>query len=124
RFYAKPRFVQEAGGSLRLVGVPVPEPEVLARDGLPVPPWSIADRSVLLRWLWDRELRRRDLALYQANGPAWDVARALIARFAATVHGHGARMILLNIDEDAPWLSAPLAQLSGQLGVEWVDAEP
>jgi len=64
RFYAKPRFVEEPGGELRLEGVPVPAPDVLARDGMPGPPWPIADRSVLLRWLWGRELRRHDLALY------------------------------------------------------------
>ncbi len=124
RFFAKPRFVLDRDGTLRLVGVPVPDPATLARNGLPSPPWPLADRSVLLRWLWDRELRRRQAALYQADGPAWDVTRALIARFAAGAQRQGARMILLNIDEDAPWLSAPLAQLAGDLGIGWADAEP
>jgi hypothetical protein len=124
RFYAKPRFLLGPGGSLQLVGVPVPAPEVLARDGVPAPPWPIGDRSILLRWLWSRELRRRDLALYQAEGLAWEVTRALIARFARTAHEHGARMVLLNIDEDAPWLSEPLARLAGDLDIAWVDAAP
>ena len=32
-------------------------------------------------------------------------------------------MILLNIDEDAPWLSEPLARLARELGIGWADAE-
>ena len=31
-------------------------------------------------------------------------------------------MILLNIDEDAPWLSEPLARLAQELGIGWADA--
>jgi hypothetical protein len=124
RFFAKPRFELAEDGALRLVGVPVPDPGALASDGARGAPWPLADHSVLLRWLWDRELQRRQVALYQAEGPAWDVTRALIARFAATARRHGARMILLNIDEDAPWLSAPLAQLAAEQNIGWADAEP
>ena len=124
RFFAKPYFALAADGGVRLEGVPVPDPDVLARDGSLRAPWPVADQSVLLRWLWDRELRRRQAALYQAEGPAWDVTRALIARFADTAHRHGARMILLNIDEDAPWLSAPLAQLAAEHGIAFADAGP
>jgi len=124
RFYAKPHFLLESGGSLQLAGIPVPAPDVLARDGIPPPPWPLADRSELLRWLWSRELRRRDDATFQAEGPAWEVTRALITRFAKTAHEHGARMVLLNIDEDAPWLSEPLERLARSLDVTWVDAGP
>jgi hypothetical protein len=124
RFFAKPYFTLAANGTLQLEGVPVPGPEILARAGERRAAWRLADHSVLLRWLWDRELRRRQDALYQAEGPAWDVTHALIARFAASAHRHGARMILLNIDEDAPWLSAPLARLAAEQGIGWADAEP
>jgi GDSL-like Lipase/Acylhydrolase family len=124
RFFAKPRFALAADGSLRLEGVPVPDPDALARDGSRIAPWPLADRSVLLRWLWDRDLRRRQAALYQAEGPAWELTRALIARFADTAHRRGTRMILLNIDEDAPWLSAPLAQVAADHGIAFADAEP
>ncbi len=123
RFFAKPRFAPAPDGGLRLVGVPVPDPAALASEGVGAAPWPLADRSVLLRWLWDRELRRRNAAHYQAEGPAWDVTRALIARFAETAHRAGARMILLNVDEDAPWLSEPLARLAQEQGIAWADAE-
>jgi hypothetical protein len=124
RFFAKPRFALAPDGTLALDGVPVPDPAELARNGTVAPPWPLADHSVLLRWLWDRSLRGQQAELYQPEGPAWDVTRALIARFAAEVHRQGARMILLNIDEDAPWLSAPLAQLASELGIAFADAEP
>ncbi len=124
RFFAKPHFVLEADGALRLEGVPVPDPDTLARAGAAGPPWPLADHSVLLRWLWERGLRRRQAALYQAEGPAWEVTSAMIARFADSAHRHGARMILLNIDEDAPWMSAPLARLAAVNGIEFADAEP
>jgi hypothetical protein len=124
RFYAKPRFVLDGDGALRLEGVPVPDPDTLARDGVGGAPWPLADHSVLLRWLWARGLRRQQAALYRAEGPAWEVTRALIARFADTARRHGARMVLLNIDEDAPWMSPPLAQLATEQGIAWADAEP
>lgn len=124
RFFAKPRFVLGPDGSLALDGVPVPDPDALARNGQRVAPWPLADHSVLLRWLWERVQRRQQAALYQPEGPAWELTRALITRFAAVAHRHGARMILLNIDEDAPWMSAPLAQLAAELGITFVDAEP
>jgi hypothetical protein len=124
RFFAKPYFVLERGGLLRLMGVPVPPPDTLARDGVPSPPWPVADHSVLARWLWGRELRRRDEALYYEGTPAWDVTRALVARFAAEAHDHGARMVLLNIDEDAPWLTEPLVRLTQDAGIDWADAAP
>src|SRR4029453_1113249 len=89
RFYAKPRLPLAGAGALRLEGVPVPHPDTLARDGSQTAPWPLADRSVLLRWLWDRGLRRRQAELYQPGGPAWEVTRALIARFADTAQRHG-----------------------------------
>ena len=123
RFYAKPRFALAGDGALRLEGVPVPDPDMLARAGSQGAPWPLADHSVLLRWLWDRDLRRQQAMLYQPEGPAWEVTRALIARFADTAHRRGARMVLLNIDEDAPWLSAPLARLAAEHGIVFADAE-
>jgi hypothetical protein len=124
RFFSKPYFLLEPGGTLRLMGVPVPAPDALARDGGPSAPWPLLDHSVLARWLWERELHRRDEALYYEGTPAWDVTRAVIARFAAEAHGQGARMILLNIDEDAPWLTEPLTRLAGEVGIDWADAGP
>ncbi len=79
---------------------------------------------MLARWLWERELRRRNDALYHEGTPAWDVTRAIMARFADEVHRHGARMVLLNIDEDAPWLTEPLSRLATELGIDWADAGP
>jgi len=122
RFYAKPRFELGPDGGLRLVGVPVPAPDALGSAPGEKPPWPLADRSVLLRWLWDRELRRRNAELYRPSGPAWAVTTALVRRFAEDVHRAGARMVLLNVDEDAPWLAEPLAALASGLGIEWADA--
>ena len=124
RFFAKPHFLLESGGGLRLMGVPVPGPEQLMREGTPTPPWPLADHSILARWLWERELRRRNDALYHEGTPAWDVTRAIVARFADEVHRDGARMVLLNIDEDAPWLTEPLFRLAAELGIDWADAGP
>src|SRR5262249_10025679 len=42
----------------------------------------------------------------------------------AAVHRQGARMVLLNLEEDTPWLSEPMAQLARELDVAWVDAGP
>jgi hypothetical protein len=124
RFYAKPHFVFDRDGALRLVGVPVPDPDALSGAATPHPAWPLADRSVLARWLWERELRRRDTALYQAEGPAWDVTKALITRFATGVRRTGARFVILNIDEDAPWMAEPLAHLAHNLDATFVDAGP
>lgn len=124
RFFAKPHFALTADGGVRLEGVPVPDPDALAREGSRGAPWPLADHSVLLRWLWGRGMERRQAALYRAEGPAWEVTRALIARFADTAHRHGARMILLNIEEDSPWLSPPLAQLAKDHDIDFADAEP
>src|SRR4029453_9158773 len=124
RFFAKPHFMLGPDGTLQLLGVPVPDPDTVARDGIPGPPWPLADHSVLLRCLWGRELQRGEAGEAHAEGPAWELARALIERFAATAHRQGVRMILLNLDEDAPWLEAPLGQLASGLGIEWADAGP
>jgi len=47
-----------------------------------------------------------------------------MTRFADEVHRQGARMVLLNIDEDAPWLTEPLSRLAAELGIDWADAGP
>ena len=116
RFYAKPHFILEPGGALQLERRARPRSRH-ARAGRRSGATLAARRSQRAAALAvERELRRRDDATFQAEGPAWEVTRALITRFAKTAHEHGARMVLLNIDEDAPWLSEPLERLAAQPG--------
>ena len=92
-----------------------------ARDA---PPWPLADHSVLLRWLWDRELRRRNAELYQVTGPSWELTTALIRRFAEDVHRAGGIPALLG-ELAVPGYSAYLHPLGdGQLLGVGVEADP
>jgi prevent-host-death family protein len=40
------------------------------------------------------------------------------------VHRHRSRLVLLNIDEDAPWLTEPLVRLTDDVGIDWADTGP
>ena len=123
-FYAKPYFELDAGGKLELFGVPVPTPEQLAAEDFSTYTWDLADRSVLLRWVWQkvRNLRSRDL--YAADGRAWALTRALIERFARSATATGARVVVMSIDEAQPELEAQLADLTEELGVGLVNLGP
>jgi hypothetical protein len=121
RFFAKPRFILEDDGTLRLVGVPVPAPdEVRAREA--PEPLALADRSVLLRWAWQRVLHREETALYDPRSAAWRLTRALIVRFAERVHAAGARLVLVSIDPGVPPIVAELRRLAEEQRADLVDA--
>jgi hypothetical protein len=121
RFFAKPRFVVD-GPELQLAGVPVPTPEAVAAE--PVEPLGVADQSVLLRWTWGRALAARERALYVESSPAWELSLRLIARFAESVRRTGARMVLVNIEEDLPSLEPSLARVAEDQGIAFVNAGP
>ena len=69
RFYAKPHFILGLDGPLRLTACRSPIPTCSRATAFPAPPWPLADRSELLRWLWSRELRRRTDATLPGRGP-------------------------------------------------------
>jgi hypothetical protein len=121
RFFAKPRFVLE-GDRLTLVGVPVPTPEAYAATTPPPSPHPLLDRSVLLRWAWQRVQLARESRLYFATSPAWALTRALLARFAREVHEHGARFVLLNVEDDSPQLEPVLDAVAREDGALFVNA--
>lgn len=119
RFFAKPRFVRGADGALALRGVPVPSPDML-RASDPPRPLPGLDALVAARWLWDRELHRREAALYQPASDAWAVTAALVERFARSAEAHGARFLVLDVAEPEPAMDAAAAALAARLGIPWV----
>jgi hypothetical protein len=121
RFFAKPRFELGAGGALALTGTPVPTPEVLATARGAPHAIPFADRSVLLRWGWQRVLRGREVALYQADTEAWRVTQALITRFAESVRASGAHMLLVNLDHGAGAIEEEVMALAVRLDVDFLD---
>jgi hypothetical protein len=124
RFFAKPRFVLDDGGALRLTGVPVPTPETY-RTRTPRPrPSALLDASVALRWGWHVVTRYRASLLYRPDSAAWPVSRALFARFARDAQEHGARVVLLNLEEDAPEIEPGLAQIAREDGDVFANAGP
>jgi hypothetical protein len=122
RFFAKPRFELQPDGTLALRGVPVPSPDAV-RAGPRPEPAPVLDRLVSLRWLWDRELRRRDAAVERADSDAWTLTEALITRFARSAHEHGARFVILNVAEQTREFDAALIALADRLGAQWVDTQ-
>jgi len=124
RYFAKPRFVLEDGGALRLVGTPVPMPaEVLAGPRPAV--HALADRSVLLRWLWQRVQASDGDEKVQADGPGWELTRALLERFIRSGRERGAAVVLANIDwAPDPALAPALASIAESVGASFVDVAP
>jgi hypothetical protein len=121
KFFAKPRFELGEGGTLMLRGAPVPDPEVLARAGVPAT-LPLADRSILLRWMWERVLRRQEALAFRPDSAGWRLARAIITRFSEDVRRAGSRMVLLSVEDDIPQLRLPLAELARELSIDFVDA--
>jgi len=110
----KPWFEWGAGGGLVLMGVPVPDraPPAAAHPAL--------DQSVLLRVGWRTALERRAAAYDEAT---WTLTRAILKRFAFEVHEHGARIVLLGLDDDDGSSLAPrLAQAAREDGGWFVAA--
>ena len=123
RSYAKPVFALEPDGGLQLSGVPIPAPDVLL-GGPPVPAHTLLDRSVLLRWLSQRR-EIHELALQdRAGSKAWELTRALVARFAADARQRGTRMVLVNVDRTSRPLDAALADLATAARIDWIDLDP
>jgi hypothetical protein len=117
RFFAKPYFELDGDGHLRLAGIPVPTPETVAAEPAPrlLP---FADRSVLLRWAWDRVLQREALALERPGSRAWTLTRAIITRFAEVAKGNDARMLLVNLE--ARVHLKELESLARELGIDFL----
>lgn len=123
-FYAKPYFTFSDSGELTLGGVPVPSPEELAGEDFERYTWNVADRSVLLRWTWQRARSLRGRDLYSPDGRAWKLTRALISRFVESAGASGAHVVVMNIDEAHPELERELGALTDQLGVGLVSLGP
>lgn len=86
--YPKPRFEIAEDGSLRLVGVPVPEAP---------PPAAWHQRSALGRLILGRG---GDLIEHLGYGEAWPVTEAILGRMKAASEGAGARLVVLVIPKD------------------------
>ncbi|TFH23860.1 MAG: SGNH/GDSL hydrolase family protein [Myxococcales bacterium] len=123
-FYAKPYFTLSDSGALALSGVPVPSPEELAAEDLEQYTWPLADRSVLLRWTWQRSRNLRGRDLYSPDGDAWMLTRALISRFTESASASGAHVVVMNIDESHRELEDELAALTDELGAGLVNLGP
>lgn len=125
-FYAKPRFVAGADGSLRLEGGEIPTPASLAAEP-PAPgeaPCPVLDRSALARWLWQRARNLRTREVLRPDGHPWRLTRALVTRFAEDVRRTGARFVVLDIDDEQPALSDDLRGLAAELGADYVAVGP
>jgi hypothetical protein len=123
-FYAKPHFSLLPDGSLSLNGTPVPAPEQLQAEDVSGQTWRWADRSVLLRWSWQRLRNFQGRKLLAADGQPWLLTKALLERFATSARTHGSKVVLVNIDESRPELEGELGQLADRLGVGLVNLGP
>jgi len=123
-FYAKPYFDLDSNGSLHLHGVPVPSPDEFEAQDSSSYTWPLADRSVLLRWLWDRGRRLRERGFYSGTGYPWHLTEALIARFVGEARAEGSKVVLMNIDEEHPALEDELQALADRLDVGFVNLGP
>jgi hypothetical protein len=109
----KPWFEWGDAGGLVLMGVPVPD------RAPPAAAHPILDQSVLLRVGWRTALDRRAAAYDEA---AWTLTRAILKRFAFEVHEHGARIVLLGVDDDTSSLAPRLARAAREDGGWFVAA--
>jgi hypothetical protein len=109
----KPWFEWGDGGGLVLMGVPVTD------QAPPATAHPVLDRSVLLRVGWRAALDRRAAGYDDA---AWTLTRAILKRFAFEVHEHGARIVLLALDDDGSNLAPRLAQAAREDGGWFVAA--
>jgi hypothetical protein len=109
----KPWFEWGDGGGLVLMGVPVPD------QAPPASSRPLLDQSVLLRLAWRTALDRRAAA---SDDAAWTLTRAILKRFAFEVHEHGARIVLLGLDDDGSNLAPRLAQAAREDGGWFVAA--
>jgi hypothetical protein len=123
RFYAKPRFVLD-GGELRLAGTPVPAPDALATMAPPAAPFPLLDRSLALRWAWRRLVWAQEQRLYDPEGEGWAVTRLLLERFERSAAAHGARLVIVNVDELEAEVEPPLEALARERGVTLVNVGP
>jgi hypothetical protein len=123
RYFAKPRF-EDDDGSLRLTGVPVPDPETFRESAVDVRPVPLLDHSTFAKALWQRVLRKREADLHQPDSAAWRLTTRIIARLADDVHRAGAQMVLMNIDEEAPQLDRPMEELADRLGIGFLNLGP
>ena len=122
-FYAKPKFDVEQG-QLVLRGTPVPAPQALLEDRADRELHPLLDRSVLLRWLWQRWRWWQADHQFAPDGEAWQLTSKLLERMVADVQAQGARAVLMNIDATHPELEPALDQLAQRLGVGLLNLGP
>jgi hypothetical protein len=95
------------------MGVPVPD------QAPPASSHPLLDQSVLLRLAWRTALDRRAAG---SDDAAWTLTRAILKRFAFEVHEHGARIVLLGLDDDGSNVAPRLAQAAREDGGWFVAA--
>lgn len=123
-YYSKPYFELQGDGKLRLGGVPVPDRQSLGSTIESMPTWDWADKSVLLRWVWQRVRNLWVRWLYWEDGDGWALTRQLIAEFVEEGNKNGHTIVLMNIDERHAHLEGSLSDLAQALGVGLIDLGP
>jgi hypothetical protein len=121
-FFSKPRYRLTPDGQLELQNTPVPTPDELIKDrNLTIDSDRFIDRSVLLRWVWQRYRNFQISRLYKSDSEAWGLTKALITRFVQTAKQSGAKVLLLSVDESHPELDGLLKSLSDELGAGFLN---
>ncbi|MDJ0927434.1 MAG: hypothetical protein QNJ73_07260, partial [Gammaproteobacteria bacterium] len=123
-FFAKPYFELTNESGLTLQGVPVPTFDDLMApirfSGILV----AANRSVLLRWVWQRLRNLKWRFFYAESGYPWELTKALLEEFATVARENGHELIIMNIDESQPALEGPLTDITDALNVHLLNLGP
>lgn len=123
-FHPKPYFTLIDNGDLQLNGTPVPSPEQLQATDIIKKTWWLADKSVLLRWIWQRIRNLNERRLYSETGKGWRLTKALIMRLVQQAKEKGVTVVLMNIDDSHPELEHALQNLANQLDVTLLNLGP
>ncbi len=123
RFFAKPRFVLAADGTLALSGVPVPGPDVVAATAPPRTHPTI-DSLLLFRWAWQRLLDARSAREETPGSAAWTLTAALVDRLVADARSAGSRVVVVNLDQERPDVEDAMAAMAARSGFAFLNLGP
>ncbi len=117
-FHPKPYYILLDNDELQLLGIPVPTLAEFTAGIDSSDTWALADKSVFLRWFWQRVRSLRERKLFSENGEAWHLTKVLITRFVQYARELGTIVVLMNIDENHPDLEGDLQILADHLNVK------
>ena len=119
-FSSKPYFTI-IDNSLELNGIPVPTPEQLDAEDITQQSWQLLDRSVLLRWIWQRVRNLKNRWLFSKYGHGWELTGALLTRFVTSAKAANTDVLLVNIGERYPDLENEIDHLAKNLSVDFIN---